>query len=222
MTTAANAIFLQSAAPLYLLAAFAWLLQEPIGRADVLYRLAVAAGLPLFFVRTEAAAARAPDPWRGNLPAGISGVTDALTPAGLRWQARAKDSDAGIATVAIGNLAVFAMARRMTLPVGKPGAANAAVILLGVFQVGLSYVCVTRALRHVPAFEANTVLLLEPALNPVWVWLLHGERPGAWALAGGAVILGAAVANARRARVQGSVDFADISGAAPCAKMGSG
>ena len=201
MTTAANAIFLQSAAPLYLLLLSPWLLKEPIRRADVLYMLAVAAGLSLFFVRTETAVATAPDPFRGNLLAGISGVTYALTLAGLRWQARAKHADGGLATVAIGNLAVFALALPMALPLGRPGAANAAVILyMGVFQVGLSYVCVTRALRHVPAFEANTVLLLEPALNPVWVWLLYAERPGGWALAGGAVILGAALANAWRAR----------------------
>jgi drug/metabolite transporter (DMT)-like permease len=43
----------------------------------------------------------------------------------------------------------------------------------------------------VPAFEASALLLLEPALNPVWTWLVHGERPSAWALSGGALILGA-------------------------------
>jgi drug/metabolite transporter (DMT)-like permease len=47
----------------------------------------------------------------------------------------------------------------------------------------------------VTAFEANTVLLLEPALNPVWAWLVHGERPPALALAGGAIILSATLAH---------------------------
>ena len=42
--------------------------------------------------------------------------------------------------------------------------------------------------------EASTLLLLEPALNPFWAWLVHGERPGVWALAGGALILGATLA----------------------------
>jgi len=76
------------------------------------------------------------------------------------------------------------------------GADVAVMLYMGIFQVGLAYVLVTRALRQVPAFEANTVLLLEPALNPVWVWMLHGERPGAWALVGGAVILAATLWNA--------------------------
>jgi drug/metabolite transporter, DME family len=201
LTTAANAIFLQSAAPLYLLLFSPWLLKEPIRRADVLYMLAVAAGLSLFFVQTESAVATAPNPGRGNLLAAASGISYALTLAGLRWLARGKETNAGIATVAIGNLVVFMVALPMALPVAAPGAANIAVVLyMGIFQVGLSYVCVTKALRHVPAFEANTVLLLEPALNPVWVWLLHGEKPGAWALAGGTVIIGAALVNALRLR----------------------
>jgi drug/metabolite transporter (DMT)-like permease len=49
---------------------------------------------------------------------------------------------------------------------------------------------------HVPAFEASAVLLAEPALNPLWSFLVHGERPGAWAIGGGALILGATLANA--------------------------
>jgi drug/metabolite transporter (DMT)-like permease len=48
------------------------------------------------------------------------------------------------------------------------------------------------------AFEASTFLLIEPAMNPVWTWLVHGERPGARALAGGAVILSATVVNTWR------------------------
>ena len=46
-----------------------------------------------------------------------------------------------------------------------------------------------RKLTRVPAFEASLLLLLEPVLNPVWAWLAHGERPGGWSLAGGALIL---------------------------------
>ena len=64
---------------------------------------------------------------------------------------------------------------------------------LGVFQIGLAYVFLTRALERVPAFEAALLLLLEPVLNPIWSWLVHGERPSAWSFAGGGVILAATV-----------------------------
>jgi drug/metabolite transporter, DME family len=75
---------------------------------------------------------------------------------------------------------------------------------LGVFQIGAAYLLLAYGIRHVPALEASVLLLLEPALNPVWAWLLHGEMPGLLAIAGGILILGATtlrtVVDARRMR----------------------
>jgi len=196
MTTAADAIFLQSTAPLYLLLLGPLLLHEPIRRTDLLYMAAVACGMTLFFTGTETPLATAPDPARGNIVGAISGLTYALTLAGFRWVGR---RDAGMATVALGNLMASLAVLPMALPVGRIEPSSVLVVAyLGVFQIGLAYVCVTRAMRHVTAFEANTVLLLEPALNPVWVWLIQGERPGLRALAGGAVILTATFVNTWR------------------------
>ena len=45
------------------------------------------------------------------------------------------------------------------------------------FQIGLAYGCLIEGLRGVPALEASLLLLLEPVLNPVWAWMVHGERP---------------------------------------------
>jgi drug/metabolite transporter, DME family len=196
LTTSANAIFLQATAPLYLLLLGPLLLREPIRRADVYYILAVGAGLAVFFAGHDTVAATAPDPPRGNLLALASGVTFALMLAGLRWHGRQSGADSGIATVAAGNLIAFAAALPMALPLHAFAARDAAVILyLGAAQIGLAYWCLTRAIRHVPAFEATTMLQLEPAMNPVWTWLVHGERPTLWALAGGAVIVSATLVN---------------------------
>ena len=196
LTTSANAIFLQSTAPLYLLLLGPLVLKEPIRRADLVYMLAVGAGLALFFVGRDAAGATAPDPPRGNLLALGSGVTYALMLAGLRWQGRHGHADSGIATTIAGNVLAFGAALPMALPVAHFAAADAGVIVyLGAAQIGLAYWCLTRAIRQVPAFEATTMLQLEPTMNPVWSWLVHGERPTAWALAGGAVILCATVVN---------------------------
>jgi len=75
---------------------------------------------------------------------------------------------------------------------------------LGVFQIGLAYLLLTRGVRHVPAFEGALLLLLEPVVNPFWSWFVHGEVPGGWACAGAAVILvatvGATVSAARAQR----------------------
>jgi drug/metabolite transporter (DMT)-like permease len=44
---------------------------------------------------------------------------------------------------------------------------------------------------QVTALEASLLLLVEPALNPIWSWMVHGESPSAWALAGAVIIFGA-------------------------------
>ena len=199
LTTAADAIFLQSTAPLYLLLLGPLLLREPIRGPDVWYIAAVGVGMTVFFLGTESALATAPDPPRGNLVAAVSGLLYAVMLAGFRWLGRRPEGNAGIATVALGNVFACLAALPMALPVKAVATDNLVVILyLGVVQIGIAYVCFTRAIGHVPALEAATVLMLEPAMNPVWTWFVHGERPGLWSLAGGSVILSATLANTWR------------------------
>ena len=203
-TTAANAIFLQNTAPLYVLLLGPWLLDEPVRRADLFYILAVAAGMSMFFLGAQSATATAPSPARGNLIALASGLTWALTITGLRWLGRGVQVTAAMATVTAGNLIGFLAALPQAFPVTFVTGRNLAVILyLGVVQIGLAYVLVVRAIRHVPAFEATTVLMLEPAMNPIWAWLVDGEKPAPGSLTGGAVILLATLANTwRQARAR--------------------
>jgi drug/metabolite transporter (DMT)-like permease len=63
------------------------------------------------------------------------------------------------------------------------------LVFLGVIQIGLSYVLYSEAIRHVTALEATLIPGLEPILNPIWVFLILGERPGKWALIGGFIVL---------------------------------
>jgi drug/metabolite transporter (DMT)-like permease len=190
LTTAANTIFLQSTAPLYLLLLGPWLLQEPIRRRDLLVMAAVGVGLLLFFVGAQLPGATAPDPGRGNLLAALSGICWALTLAGLRWMGRREPDGGGLAAVVIGNLLAFVGCLPLALPLGShPPGDWGTILYLGIVQIGLAYVLVTSALEQLPAFEASLILLLEPALNPLFAWLVHGEIPGGWALAGGAMIL---------------------------------
>lgn len=196
LTTAANAIFLQSTAPLYLLLLGPLLLREPIRRADVLYLAGVLGGVTLVFLGTESAVATAPDPGRGNAIALASGVVYALMLAGLRWLVRHGRESSGLGAAALGNLLAFVCAMPMALPVAHATTKDVGVLVyLGVVQIGLAYICLTRALRHVPAVEATTALMIEPAMSPVWTWIVHGEDPGSLPLAGGAMILAAGIVN---------------------------
>lgn len=205
LTTSANAIFLQSTAPLYLLLLGPLVLHEPIRKVDIAVIAAVAMGAVLLLQGSRVVGATSPNPSRGNLLACAAGITWALTITGLRWAGkRSGQNDLAAATAIAGNVIAFVACLPMALPLANLSLANAAVVLyLGLFQVALAYVFLTRSLRDVPGLEAATLLLVEPVFNPIWTWIVHGERPGILALWGGALIIGAAFAGtAWRARRQ--------------------
>ena len=105
-----------------------------------------------------------------------------------------------MATVVTGNVIACVAALPKALPLPHFDVMNVAIMIyLGAVQIGLAYVLMSRAMQRVPAFEATTVLLLEPVLNPVWTWMVHGERPGGLALAGGALVLAATLVHTWRA-----------------------
>jgi drug/metabolite transporter, DME family len=194
LTTAANAIFLQSTAPFYLLVLSPLLLKERVRRRDLLFLVAVLAGMALLVAGRDDPSAVATDPARGNLLALCSGVLWALTLLGLRWLERDREAGEGLGApaVAIGNALAFLACLPLALPLGATRPVDWAwIAYLGAVQIGLSYLLLTKAMGRVPALEASLLLMLEPVLTPLWAWLAHGERPTGWALAGGGVILGA-------------------------------
>jgi drug/metabolite transporter (DMT)-like permease len=193
LTTAANAIFIQSSSPIYILLLGPWLLKEKVARRDFVFLLAIAAGVALFFVGLDAPATTAPDPLAGNLSAVASGFTSGVTMIGLRWLARQEHVGAASA-VLIGNLMAFAVAIPLALPFSSLRVQDLAVVgYLGIFQIGLAYALLTRAMARVSALETSLLLFVEPVLSPLWAFLVHGERPGALPLLGCAVILAATV-----------------------------
>jgi drug/metabolite transporter (DMT)-like permease len=190
LTTAANTIFLQSTAPLYILLLSPFLLKEHIHRRDLGFMAAIAVGMALFFVGRQDHFATAPDPVRGNILAICSGFTYAAMLMGLRYMGTRGGSPAAAAV--LGNTFAFLAAAPAMFPLGAHPVTDWGVILyLGIFQIGLAYALLTKAIPHVPALETSLLLFLEPALNPIWAWAVHGEYPGQWALLGGLLIMGA-------------------------------
>ncbi len=198
LTTSAATIFLQSTAPLYLLLLGPWLLGEKVRRRDAAVIAALATGLVMMVWGSDAPQATAPDPLTGNVLAAASGVFWALTIAGLRWLGRGSREAAASAT-AVGNVIGFLFCLPFALPVASVTAPDvAAIVYLGVFQIAIAYAFVTRGVTHVGALEASLLLLLEPVLNPLWAWLVQGEVPGRWTVAGGALILAATLVQASK------------------------
>lgn len=213
LTTSANAIFIQSTAPLYILLLSPWLLHERIRARDFAVMAAVGVGMTLLFVGTERPFATAPDPFHGNILAALSGVAWALTIMGLRWMGRIEHTDAGGAmpAVAIGNLLAFLVGLPLALPVVAARPLDWGIVAgLGTVQIGLAYIFLASGMRHVRALETSMLLLLEPVLNPIWSWLVHGETPRAWSLLGGAIILGGTLAKTW-------MDSRDVDAAPPAA-----
>lgn len=201
-TTAANAIFLQSTAPLYVLVLSPLLLRERIHRGDIVAMGVLAIGLVLVVLGTSPAGDTAPRPMLGNTLALLSGLAWALTLVGLRWLGtRANGEQATLSTVVVGNALACLVCLPLALPVvGATPMDWGVIAYLGLIQIGLAYYLMTSGIRGVPAFEASMILLIEPALNPVWAWLAHGERPGAMTVLGGALILGATVLRSAQRR----------------------
>ena len=192
LTTSANTIFLQATGPLYILFLAPWLLKEKIRSADVAFMAVVCTGLVLFFLGTDVPVRTAPAPFPGNVLAALSGFTWALTLMGLRWMGADESGGSPAGAVVLGNAFAFLATLPMALPFSGIGAGDwIAIGYLGVFQIALAYAFVTRAVGKLPALEISIILLVEPVLNPIWSWLVHGERPGPWALVGGVLIIGA-------------------------------
>ncbi len=157
---------------------------------------ALALGLGAFFMGQEPARETAPNPALGNMAALASGLTWAATVMGLRWLGRRSDDPTATQpSLVAGNVLACVLTLGLALPVEHLPARDLAILaFLGVIQIGLAYVCLVEGIRGVPALEASLLLLLEPVLNPIWAWLVHGEAPGQWALVGGAIIMVATTA----------------------------
>lgn len=190
LTTAANAILLQYTAPVWIALCGPWYLNEKARRSDWAIMAVVFAGIALFFLDDLTVTGL----W-GNLLALASGTSFGWLVLFLRRQ---KDSS-GYESVLLGNALTAALCSPFLF--GSAPTAHGSVALglllllvLGVFQLGLSYVCYATAIRHVTALEAILIPALEPILNPLLVLWTLGERPGPWAMVGGALVLGAVTA----------------------------
>jgi drug/metabolite transporter (DMT)-like permease len=185
MTTAANAIFLQYTAPIYVALLGRWYLGERALRIDWLVIAVALCGIALFFFDRLTISG-----FWGNIVALASGVAFASVALFLRKE----KAGSPVASIILGN-AIVALAGIPFMFQHSLGAGSGwRLILLGAVQLGLPYVFYGTAIKYVTALEATLIPLLEPVLNPLWVMLALGEHPGPWAIFGGTLVLGAVLA----------------------------
>ncbi len=209
-TTAANAIFLQYTAPLYLLILEPLFYKEKFRRRDLITVAACVIGMSLFFVGKLR-----PQDVTGNLLALASGLCFACYFLLLRHP-KARDVNRA-SSVIYGNLLLVLVAASAGLKVLPQLSLHDAVsvVYLGVVQIGVAYTLFTVAMaRGARSLDAGIVGYIEPVLNPIWVFLVIGERPGQWALVGGVIILLAVVRHTllEAKRTRGERRSADLAG----------
>ncbi len=186
LTTAANAIFLQFSAPIYLVFLEPWVSRRRVQGRDLVAVALCLAAMALFFVGRLGAGTLA-----GNLLGVLSGLCLALFSLTLKLQREREPDVDPIGSIILGNLLVALVCAPMALPGFRPNLLQASILLyLGAFQIGLAYLLFNAGMRHLTATAAVVTGTLEAVLNPIWVFLGIGERPSPWALGGGLLILG--------------------------------
>ncbi len=187
MTTAANAIFLQYTAPIYVALIGRWYLGERAHGIDWLVIVTAMSGIALFFFDRLTLSGL----W-GNIIALGSG----LAFASMAMFLRKEKAGSAVTSIILGNVivAVAGAPFFFAAPLALSDAWR--LLLLGAVQLAVPYVLYSVAIKYVTALEATLIPLIEPILNPLWVMLALGERPGPWAILGGLVVLGAVIIRA--------------------------
>ena len=181
LTTAANAIFLEFTAPLYVVVFGYFLLNERINRFDIFAMVIIFLGMGLFFMDELSFYG-----FWGNILALLAGVCLALVTVLIR-----KEKESAFEIVFFGN----ALTTIICLPFIIQGFSSTTqvdwfiIFGLGILQLGIPYLLYTTALKYVSALDAILVGMLEPVFNPIWVYIFVGEAMGEWALIGAALVI---------------------------------
>ncbi len=182
LTTAANAIVLQYTAPIYVLVFSALFLHARVRRGDIIALTLTMAGIALFFLDQFKAGSVL-----GNVLALLAGVFFGLMfffSGGVTEETRMSGLFLGqIMTAVVGVPLAFVYETTVT------ATAVICILLLGVVQLGIPYILYSKAVKHCTPLMCSIISVVEPLLNPVWVFLFMGERPSYWALVGGVVVL---------------------------------
>lgn len=183
MTTAANAIFLQFTAPVYLLFLEPLFLKTKFKIKDLVTVVITLSGMILFFTgKLETGNIY------GNLFAILAGICFALFSLVAKWKRNDKPEGA-ILSVITGNILIAIIC--LPLVINNLSLNSREIIILsymGIVQIGISYFIFNIGIKYVSATEALIIGMLEAVFNPVWVFIGIGETPNAPAIAGGIII----------------------------------
>ncbi len=180
-TTAANAIFLQSTAPIYVLIFEPIINKTKLEKINAITIAICFLGMIFFFLGELS-----PGHLIGNIVALFAGLCFAAFFLGMRKNG----SEYQQSSIFYGNILVSLICIPFLFDM-KPLSFNDLwmVTFLGVFQIALAYALFSYGLKRILAVEASIISMFEPVLNPVWVLIGYGEVPSFYAMIGGAIII---------------------------------
>ena len=182
LTTAANAIVLQFTAPLFIVVISAVLYHQKIRRSDLIAVLCTLVGIAMFFFDKLEGGYLA-----GNIVAIVAGVFMAC----MYMTTGNAESEERFSAILIGQIVAFLIGLPVVIsthPVFSAGPV-ACILALGIFQLGIPYILYAKASEYCPPLACSLLGAVEPLLNPLWVFLFDGEKPGLWALCGAIIVV---------------------------------
>ena len=182
LTTAASAIVLQFTSPIFIVLLSALLFHKRPRRADMIAVLLTLFGIALFFFDRLTP---------GNLLGNGVAILSGLFMAGMYVSVGNLPGEERFSAILIGQCFTFLMGLPfcvLTRP-ALTGVTILCILILGVFQLGISYILFAKASLNCPPLACSLLAALEPLLNPIWVLLFNGEKPGPYALAGGLIVV---------------------------------
>jgi drug/metabolite transporter (DMT)-like permease len=180
LTTSGSAILLQFTAPIWVLFFSKYFLKEKSHKYDLLTVAIVIFGMALFFIG---------DLKNGTLLGNFIALLSGVAMAGVIIFLKLQQDSPPVEMTLLGNLFTCFIALPFFFISAPNLSSIAGLLVLGVFQLGISYILYTTAIKYVSSLEAILIPVLEPLLNPLWVFLFTGESLGIYSLIGGAIIL---------------------------------
>ena len=182
LTTAANAIVLQYTNPIFIVLFSALIFKKRFKRADYFAVLITVLGIALFFLDELTP---------GGMIGNILAIADGACLAFMYILTGESDEATRLSGIMTGAVMAFIVGAPFTAVFETPVSAQIilTIIAMGLLQLALPYIIYSAALKRCPPLACSLIGSIEIVLNPVWVLLLVGEKPGMWALIGGAVIL---------------------------------
>lgn len=185
LTTAANAIFLQFTAPIYLLLLEPVFLKTKFEKNNLIALIICFIGMSLFFFGKLDLS-----DIKGNLFAIGSGISFALFSLFLKWKKQIHKSESTIIYIVTGNILVCIFCMPFVYDKLIVDQVQLLILLfMGIFQIGISYIIFNEGIKYISATESMIIAMLEAVLNPIWVFLGVGEVPSVYSIAGSVIII---------------------------------